>query len=306
MLNDRNDALKCMACGSEGLSAGDSSWRCSACGREYPILEGVSRFVDAEHYAGSFGFQWNRFSRTQLDSANGTTLSRDAFVEKTGWQLSSLAGRRVLDAGCGMGRFAEVAADAGADVHAIDLSTAVEAAHRNLGHRPNVHFYQADILNLPFADESFDVIYSIGVLHHTPSTRVAFLSLCRLLKPGGRIAIWVYAARLRLLIGSEILRFVTPSLPKPLLLRASRVAIPLYYLHRLPVIGLATSVMLPTSPEPDPQWRWLDTFDWYSPRFQWKHTFTEVEGWFHEAGLGEIRRQDVQVAVSGSKPAGAA
>jgi SAM-dependent methyltransferase len=295
--------LRCLQCGAPGLTGGDSSWRCEACGRDYPIVAGVSRFVEAEHYAGSFGFQWNRFAKTQLDSANGTTLSRDAFMQKTGWTLPSLAGCRVLDAGCGMGRFAEVAADAGADVHAIDLSTAVEAAQRNLGHRPNVRFYQADILNLPFAPESFDAIYSIGVLHHTPSTRRAFLALCRLLKPGGRIAIWVYAKRLRWLLGSEVLRLLTPSLPKPWLLRASRVAIPLYHLHRLPIVGFATSVILPTSPEPDPQWRWLDTFDWYSPRFQWKHSFAEVESWFRDAGLVEIRRQDVQVAVSGRKPA---
>jgi len=299
---DTDPLLKCLACGAIGLKLDETGWRCDACSRTYPVVGGVSRFVDAEHYAGLFGFQWNRFARTQLDSANGTTLSRDAFIEKTGWMLPSLAGRRVLDAGCGMGRFAEVAAGAGADVYAIDLSTAVEAAERNLGSRSNVHFYQADILNLPFADESFDAIYSIGVLHHTPSTRAAFLALCRLLKPGGRIAIWVYASRLRWLIGSELLRFVTPSLPKPLLLSASRAAIPLYHVHRLPVIGLATSVLLPTSPEPDPQWRWLDTFDWYSPRFQWKHSFEEVEGWFREAGLVEIRRQPVQVSVGGTRP----
>jgi SAM-dependent methyltransferase len=261
----------------------------------------VARFVDAEHYAGSFGFQWNRFAKTQLDSANGTTLSRDAFVQKTGWPLDELRGKRVLDAGCGMGRFAEVCADAGADVHAIDLSTAVEAAERNLRGRASLRFYQADIMNLPFANESFDAIYSIGVLHHTPDTRAAFLRLCRLLRPGGRIAIWVYASRLRLLIGSELLRLVTPRLPKAWLLRASRVAIPLYHVHRLPVIGLATSMLLPTSPEPDPQWRWLDTFDWYSPRYQWKHSFAEVEGWFREAGLTDVRRAGARTAVSGRK-----
>lgn len=298
-----DDRMKCVECGAAGLDRAAAGWRCPACGREFPEVDGVARFVSAEHYAGSFGFQWNRFARTQLDSANGSTRSRDAFIERTGWQPSSLAGKRVLDAGCGMGRFAEVAADGGADVHAVDLSIAVEAAQRNLEHRPEVHCYQADIFNLPFAEESFDAIYSIGVLHHTPSTHGAFRALCRLLKPGGRISIWVYASRLRLLLGSELLRLVTPSLPKPVLLRASRIAIPLYHVHRLPVIGRVTSILLPTSPEADPQWRWLDTFDWYSPRYQWKHSYAEVESWFSAAGLEDIRRLDVRTGVTGTKPA---
>jgi SAM-dependent methyltransferase len=159
------------------------------------------------------------------------------FLQKTGWALESLRGARVLDAGCGMGRFAEVCADAGAEVHCVDLSSAVEAAAKNLGHQPNVKVYQADILRLPFADRTFDYIYSIGVLHHTPDTRAAFSQLIRLLKPlkpGGRIAIWVYSSRLRLLLGSEMLRPLTSRLPKQTLMTLTRVAKPLYYLHKLP------------------------------------------------------------------------
>lgn len=291
--------LKCVACGASPLEAGAGGWRCSRCAKAYPIVDGVGRFVSSEHYVGSFGFQWNTFSKAQLDSANGTTRSRDAFEEKTGWKLESLRGCRVLDAGCGMGRFAEVCAAAQAEVHAIDLSIAVEAAARNLARHPNASFYQADIMDLPFADGSFDAIYSIGVLHHTPDTRKAFLSLTRLLRPGGRIAIWVYSTKLRLMFGGEILRTFTPRLSKSMLLKASRLAVPLYHVHRLPLIGRATTALLPTSLNPDPEWRWLDTFDWYSPRYQWKHSYPEVEGWFREAGLTEIARERFPVSVRG-------
>jgi ubiquinone/menaquinone biosynthesis C-methylase UbiE len=263
------------------------------------MRDGVARFVSSEHYVGSFGYQWNAFAKAQLDSANGTTRSRDMFVEKTGFPLDTLRGKTVLDAGCGMGRFAEVCIQAGADLHAIDLSTAVEAAARNLGHHPNASFYQADIMNLPFADNTFDVVYSIGVLHHTPDTKRAFLSLTRLVKPGGRIAIWVYSTKLKLMFGGELLRMVTPRLSKPMLLKASKVAIPLYHVHRLPLVGRITTALLPTSLNPDPEWRWLDTFDWYSPRYQWKHTYEEVEGWFREAGLVNISREPFPVSVRG-------
>lgn len=163
--------LKCVRCGGVGLESAPAAWSCPTCHATFPIARGVPRFVSAEEYSTSFGFQWSRFSRTQLDSATGTTRSRDTFVEKTGWSLHDLRGKRTLDVGCGMGRFAEICAEAGAEVHAIDLSTAVDAAATNLARWPNVHVYQADVMNLPFQDESFDLIYSIGVLHHTPDTR---------------------------------------------------------------------------------------------------------------------------------------
>jgi ubiquinone/menaquinone biosynthesis C-methylase UbiE len=288
-------------CGTPGLERAASGWTCPKCAATFPRRDNVGRFVSSEHYVGSFGYQWNRFAQAQLDSANGTTRSRDTFVEKTGFPLESLRGARVLDAGCGMGRFAEVCIQAGADVHAIDLSTAVEAAARNLGHHPNAAFYQADIMNLPFTDATFDVVYSIGVLHHTPDTKKAFMSLTRLVKPGGRIAIWVYSTKLRLMFGGELLRMVTPRLPKPLLLKAAKAAIPLYHVHRLPLVGRLTTAVLPTSLNPDPEWRWLDTFDWYSPKYQWKHTYDEVEQWFTEAGLVNIARLPFPVSVRGGR-----
>lgn len=294
--------LKCLRCGTKGLRDGGGAWKCGSCGATFPVLAQVPRFVAEELYSESFGFQWNRFARTQLDSASGTTRSRETFEQKTGWSLGDLRGKRVLDAGCGMGRFAEVCANAGAEVHAVDLSTAVEAAFQNLGHRPNVRLYQADIMNLPFPEESFDFIYSIGVLHHTPNTKAAFLRLPPLLKPGGAIAIWVYSKTLRSLWGSEILRKLTPSLSKSWLLQASRIAIPLYHIHRVPLVGTVTSHVLPTSMHPEPEWRWLDTFDWYSPTFQWKHTYEEIEGWFREAGLTKIRRGEFPVSVRGIQP----
>ena len=66
------------------------------------------------------------------------------------------------------------------------------AAHELTLAHPEIAVVQGDLLRLPFAAASFDQIYSLGVLDHTPDPRQAFLALARLLKPGGRIAIWVY------------------------------------------------------------------------------------------------------------------
>src|SRR5215212_4949591 len=83
--------------------------RCTACARSYPIVNFVARFVPPENYAVNFGFQWNRFRRTQLDSYSGVPISRDRFFVSGGWTIEEMAGKRVLDVGCGAGRFAEVA-----------------------------------------------------------------------------------------------------------------------------------------------------------------------------------------------------
>lgn len=275
-----------------------------SCGRAYPIRQGVPRFVSQDAYAGSFGLQWTRFSRVQLDSANGTDESRRTFYEKTGWTAEMLRGRRVLDLGCGMGRFMEVAADAGAEVIGVDLSRAVEAAWRNLGHRENVHVVQADVFGLPFEDQSFDFVFSIGVLHHTPDTQDAFMQLPRLLRAGGRISIWIYSREIKhrvLFAFSNLYRKATWRMEPESLLSICRVAAPLYHLHRVPVVGWVTRILVPTSMHPDAQWRVVDTFDWYAPRYQWKHTYDEASSWFEAAGLRNVRRLPIPVSVSGER-----
>jgi SAM-dependent methyltransferase len=201
-----------------------------------------------------------------------------------------------------MGRFAEVCADAGAEIHGVDLSRAVDAAARNLGHRTNVSLYQADIMNLPFAEGTFDYVYSIGVLHHTPDTRKAFESLVPLVKPGGEIAIWVDSVSTRRMVGALVFRLVTPRLPAPILLTLCRIAVPLVHVHRIPLVGRLTRAALPTSMDPMPEWRWLDTFDWYAPTYQWKHTDPEVESWFSDAGLVDLVHGPFEVSVRGRKP----
>ncbi len=268
-----------------------------------PRVRGVLRFVSSDSYAQSFGKEWNWFARTQLDRpGEQRTESREAFAVKTGLKPEDLRGKRVLDVGCGMGRFADVAASWGAEVLGVDLSAAVDAANANLGGLPNTAFVQADVFDLPLREGSFDLIYSLGVLHHTPDTHAAFAQLPRLLKPGGQIAIWVYTSERKLhYAASDLYRRWTTKLSEERLLKLCRVAGPLGALYRTR-FGRYLSPLLPVSDHPDPEWRVLDTFDWYAPKYQWKHDWPEVEGWFAEAGLTEISRQNFPVAVSGRRP----
>ena len=148
----------------EGAEVVEGSLTCSACGKAYLITKGVPRFVPQDAYAQSFGYQWNWFRTVQLDSINESSESEQALTGATGWSDKEFRGSRLLDAGVGAGRFADRASAKGAEVYGVDLTMAVDAAYRNIGTRPNVHLFQADIFELPFRENTFDLAYSIGVL----------------------------------------------------------------------------------------------------------------------------------------------
>jgi len=108
--------------------------------------------------------------------------------------FSNARGKRVLEIGCGLGTDGAQFALAGADYTGIDLTdAAVDLARRrfDLFNLPGA-FRTADAENLDFPDESFDVVYSHGVLHHTPDTVRAVQEVHRVLRPGGRALVMLY------------------------------------------------------------------------------------------------------------------
>jgi len=290
------------------LKASDGGVACGGCGRVFPSIGNVFRFVEPSNYANSFGFQWTHFAKTQLDDAESVQSELD-FRERTGLTPEDLAGKLVLDVGCGMGRFADIATRWGAFVVGVDLSRAAEVAAQNLKDREAV-FFQADVFALPFAPESFDYIYSIGVLHHTPDCERAFKVLPALLKPGGTIAIWLYSGYNKWYRMSDIYRHATSRMNTRLLLGLCQISRPLYHVHRVlarvPVVGSPISgalrFLLPTNQSPYPTRRVLNTFDWYSPKYQSKHTYEEVFRWFEDCGLGCLCVIKQPVSVRGTRP----
>jgi SAM-dependent methyltransferase len=295
------------------LVVADGHWQSGtldcACGQHFEIRDSIPRFVSDDAYAGNFSFEWTIHSKTQVDS-RASSRSWDTFFEKTGLDPASLRGKRVLDVGVGSGRFADVASKCGAEVIGVDLSFSVDAARQTFRDRGNIHLVQANVFRLPFRPNTFDFIYSIGVLHHTPDCRRAFECLPPLLAPGGQIAIWVYASDLRkpstvakkigaaesfrlarhrwAMAVSGAYRLVTVRINKRLLYFLCHVAVPYGALARVPLFGGLLKVILPMSSDAQPEWRVLDTFDWYSPRYQSKHTFEEVMQWFRASRLVDI------------------
>ena len=108
--------------------------------------------------------------------------------------FASASGLKVLEIGCGLGTDGAQFAKAGADYTGVDLTkAAVELARKRFAVSGlEGKFQVADAENLEFADESFDLVYSHGVLHHTPDTEAAVAEIWRVLRPGGRAVIMLY------------------------------------------------------------------------------------------------------------------
>jgi len=229
--------LKCDVYRREGAEAMEGALTCPS-GHVYPIIGGIPRLLDGwatgelPHlypeffqsypclHAGiktqddplradpgrctqeRFGYEWTYFLDYQCNNFRQfiEPLPQHFFVGKLG-----------LDAGCGAGRHAVEAASLGAEVIAIDLSRAVEAAYRNCRRLEKIHVIQADIYHLPLKPAVLDFVYSLGVLQHTPEPEQGFHSLTRHLTRGGAIFAWVYAYALRKVM-LESLRFVSQRL----------------------------------------------------------------------------------------------
>lgn len=274
----------------------------SGCGQEYIIKDFIPRFVPADNYAKSFGFEWNKHRTTQLDSANKNQESEKRFLQSIDFPISELKGKLVLDAGCGMGRFTEVVLKYGGIVVGIDLSSAVDAAFKNMGLDNDVNFIQADIFNLPFKKGTFDFIYSLGVLHHTPDPKSAFVSLSRLLKSNGKISITLYSAYQKIFVyNSKFWRFFTTRMPKKMLYFFCYLTLPLYYLYTIPLLGNLFKAIFVINIHPDWRWRLLDTFDWYSPKYQFWYTHFEVFKWFSECRLAEVKVLEPGISFIGCR-----
>jgi 2-polyprenyl-3-methyl-5-hydroxy-6-metoxy-1,4-benzoquinol methylase len=269
----------------------------------YAIRDFVPRFVPESNYADNFGMQWNKFSRTQLDSHSGHPISAQRFWHATGWTPSDLSGRRVLDVGCGAGRFAEVALSSGGGVVALDYSNAVNACYANLGQHENLLVVQGDIYALPFAKGAFDFVYSLGVLQHTPDVGRAFAALPPMVRPGGAFCVDFYERSWKsALLPKYWLRPVTKRVPKSRLFELLEVLVPKLLplsraMGKVPKIGGQLKRLVPVAnyagelPLDDRQqleWSLLDTFDWLSPAYDQPQTAATVRAWLERAGMQHI------------------
>ncbi len=309
------DVLACPTCLGELTCVADEtsesgeiekgSLKCQQCGKTYPIKHGIPRFVPEDNYAASFGYQWNRFRSQQIDSVNGTEISKKRFYSETGWTPDWLHGKWILDAGCGAGRFLDIASKNDCEVVGIDISTATDAARATLIERKNVHLVQGSIYEMPFRPQAFDGCYSIGVIQHTPEPRRAVAALPRMIKAGGRLAVTIYERKpFTLLYSKYLLRPFTKRVDKTRLLRAIETSMRFFFpltnvLFRVPLLNRVFAFAIPVanyvnepalSSKQRYDWAILDTFDMLSPAYDQPQTEQEVTDALSGEGVVEISR----------------
>lgn len=153
----------------------------------YEIVRDIPRFVSSDNYARAFGLQWNLFKTTQFDSCTGTNVTEKRLEEALGRPLTALRGKKVLEAGCGSGRFTEILLKYGARVYSFDYSNAIDANYENNMPNADLTLFQADIRHIPFHAGFFDFVICLGVLQHTPSTSQSVAELTRVLNVNGTI-----------------------------------------------------------------------------------------------------------------------
>ena len=272
--------LRCPADGSPLSEVDQTQLGCSSCGTRYPVVNGIPRFVESEHLE-SFGFQWNRYEVAHADEDRAT------FEAKTGFRLAELSGLKVLDAGCGGGRYCKIVSESGADVFGADHSNAVDKAQQLCENLPNVRFVQADLKALPFPEQSFDAVFSIGVMHHDANTRDVFDAVAKMVKPGGRLAVWLYRRNQwwQEWINNR-LRRRSVNLSRDRLERWSRRGATL---GGIPILNRTLNKIVNFSNHPCRENRICDTFDWYAPAYQHHHTIAELTDWFQAAGFEDLR-----------------
>jgi len=309
--------LACPQCrGSlKGKHSGESDIQsgvlaCSRCGREYPIADSIPRLFPetvlndpSRRTQERFAWEWERYPGILKED-------RRVFLAETQIPEGLWKEQRVLDVGCGMGRYSRVAVSLGAEVVAFDLSDAILRMVEDAKREARLHLVQGDVLYPPFQENQFDIVFSQGVLHHTADTQQAFRRAASLVRHGGLLSVWVYGSpgsyrnfatnplrpgrewlsRIRPLIWlivwvrlllSDFIRVFTTRMPTFLLYAA---CFPLAVLGGIPGFRYLTF-----SAHPDFRVRLHENFDWLAPPYQHKHTKEEVRGWFEAAGFSDLK-----------------
>ena len=282
-----------------------------AAGHRYPIVRRVPRFVqhdlnaDQARTRDSFGYEWTTLYPEHGHTRPEFQAERDIFLEYTRTVPSDFRGKLVLDGGCGNGRYAKLSNDWGARVVAVDISAAVEIASQNLAGRESVDVVQADLFKLPFRPNTFDLIYSVGVLHHTPDARGAFKAMQPLAKPGAFFSIFVHGQGNRVLYaGNRWLRAWTAKTSYHTTWRFCQVLTAAgKLLEKIPFVGPMLYLMgrqvLFFSPDQH------NNFDHFSAGFTSFHRKEEVRGWYEGWDDVAVRYAGVaneSIYARGTKP----
>jgi len=248
-------------------------------------------------YDKGFNERWVQHPKPQA-------TTEGQFWLKTGWSPNDVRGKTILDAGCGCGRFSEVAARAGARVISIDAAPAAVEATRALV--PNAYVRQDNLLDIEtVTHRSVHLAFALGTLHHTGDTARAFEQVAQTVRPGGELAVWCYCQHVSdptLLPVLEFLHDLTRAIPSKELYDIVRK-------HAVQIRDLYKGAWNPlqqilrVSNSQDDEECISDTFDWHCPKYRDWVTENQMRGWFEVAGFDVVWVGDFPVSMRGRKRA---
>ncbi len=250
---------------------------------ENSALRRIVRHLQSEnpHYrdwiaqtGASFDYQWEKLHESENLLSNPEFMKTvcDLVCQYTGLPAAWFPGKRVLDAGCGNGRFSWALAKLGADVTSFDLSTHGVANLQRLANEANlpIHAFQHNVLKPLPLNAAFDLVWSFGVLHHTGNTFLGFQNIHPFVAPDGLLFLMLYGEP-RL---SESDDFAELNFYE----RLRRKTQNLDYAEKIKV--------LERDPEVDDIHGW---FDAVSPFINDFYSFGEIESWLHGAGFENVK-----------------
>jgi len=301
--------------------------RCPICEKSYVIRDGIPRFVQdvddlrQEQVQKGFAYKWMRdtwgFKPKHIDLMRAFFWTRFGFSSEEDVRRF-FEGKRVLHAGIGSGQTEQYYLSHCEEVWGIDISESVDACHRNWDEyypnlSPRLHLAQADLMAMPFQDGEFDIVVSDGVLHHTPDTFRALAAITTKVRVGGSVLFYVYKKKgpIREFVDDHVREMISDLPPdeawcilEPLTALAKELS------HQQIKMNVPCDVGLLgfESGTYDLQ-RWLYwnvmkfywndalnfdennhvNFDWYYPKYAWRHEPETVRGWLAQLGLRASR-----------------
>lgn len=315
----------------------EGSLTCSR-NHKFKVKNGIPRFVldTSKNFvktSEAFSSKWRTYHKSYHEK-EWYEFQRNWFLERFGWKTvhdfnNFLMHRtKILDAGTGLGNSAKfLSGNKESQVFALDASESIDFAYKQYGHIDNIHFLQADLRELPFRKRFFDYIYSDQVLHHTKNTETSFKYLTKFLQKAGFISIYIYNRKSPIReFTDDFIRNITTRMSEKECIEFSK---HMTYLGKslaeikkkitvrrdIPILNIKAGTY-------DVQrfiyWHFLKcfwaedgdfdrsvgvNFDWYYPKYAFRHTPAEVRKWYDDSKIKILNFKEIEsgISVTGEK-----
>lgn len=280
--------------------------------QNYNQLNGVYECVNHNpKYLKKYSYIYKKMSKVLFNEipkfTSGDGEYRKEYFDFLNIKEEDVKDKVVLDAGCGSGwMIKKILKYKPKLIAGIDLSRSVYYIKKMEGNYILVH---GDLMDLPFNENTFDTIYSWGVLQHIPDFSTGFNNLKKCLKKGGKLSIFTYGYDQNLLKPMfDFHRKWTTKLPVPLLYHLTKLSIPLCYLYKIPpfkLLQFLLPIRLPRKPKyyiTPKQWNevWICTLDDYLNTYWNTYNYEEVYNLFKK-DFKDIEIKEPPISINGVK-----